>query len=173
MSHLTKFASLVALSTALSAAGVAVAAEATTDDTMVQTDEAKQAVQGDEMDFADQESSAAPAPGVSPEDASAADPGSAGPGSTTSGEENVGATPDAASRFWWGGGWGGFRPWGGGWWGGFRPWGGGWWGGGWRPWGGGWWGGGWRPWGGGWWGGFRPWGGGWWGGGCGGGFCGW
>ncbi|WP_437321353.1 hypothetical protein [Sorangium sp. So ce385] len=168
MSHLTKFASLVALSTALSAAGVAVAAEPTTEDTMVQLDEANEAVQGDEMDSADQESSAAPAMGVSPEDASAADPGPAGPGSTTSSEENAGATPDTASRFWWGGGWGGFRPWGG-WWGGFRPWGG-WWGG-FRPWGG-WWGG-FRPWGG-WWGGFRPWGGGWWGGGgCGGGFCGW
>ncbi|WP_434048145.1 MULTISPECIES: hypothetical protein [Sorangium] len=175
MSQLTKFASLVVLSTALSAAGC-MAETTASDDMRTPVDETQQASQTEEMDSADQALSAEPAMDVSSEDASAADPGSANPGSANPGsanpgstgpgstgpgeEESAGASPDA-SRFWgWGGGWGfhrpwGFRPWG------FRPWG-------FRPWG---WGGfGFRPWG---WGGFgfRPWG---WGGGCGGwSGCGW
>ncbi|HTN89329.1 MAG TPA: hypothetical protein VL242_36885, partial [Sorangium sp.] len=113
MSQLTKFASLVVLSTALSAAGC-MAKTTASEDTGAPLDEAKQASQTEEMDSADQESGALPATGVSSENSGSADPGSADAGSTSAGgEESAGEQPDA-SRFW-GGGWG--------WHGGFRPWG--------------------------------------------------
>jgi len=63
MSQLTKFASLVVLSTALSAAGC-MAKTTASEDTGAPLDEAKQASQTEEMDSADQESSALPATGV-------------------------------------------------------------------------------------------------------------
>ncbi|KYF85729.1 hypothetical protein BE11_21720, partial [Sorangium cellulosum] len=115
---MTKFASLVALSTALSAAGC-MAETTASDDMRTPVDETQQASQTEAVDSADQALSAEPAMDVSSENPGAADPGSANPGSTGAGEEeSAGANPDA-SRFWgWGGGWGGFhRPWG--WGGGF------------------------------------------------------